>query len=490
MSDSSKALADAATYEQWLGAALASDEKAGLDAWREEDESPHYDYQAIRERLDKLKALRARSDSHGLLFALNEGIHGNIGGMGNAKLYQVAKAGTKYLIRDYVEEVCSALDYLASGRIRKIPVDEKVEFFQRVSQCYGRSALLLSGAGTLLYFHVGVVKALWQEGLLPRVISGSSGGAFVAALVGTHSDAELKKVFDPAYLDFEAEQQEGLMRFLALFGQQQVPVDDVYDIIARLIPDLTFQEAQQRTGIHINIPVAPAEAFQGSRLLNATTSPNVLIREAVLASCAVPGFYPPVALAALDEQGRKKPYLPSHRWIDGSVAEDLPIKRISRLYGVNHSIVSQTNPFVLPFVSENKKRTAVWEILLDVGVNTTKEWALAAARIAQKPARISPTASKLLNTWTSVIAQTYTGDINILPARRGFNPTKLLSYRSREEIVAMIRMGEQSTWPKISMIRNQTKIGRTLDNILERFDETPVQTDSSADDEYLQASGH
>jgi TAG lipase/steryl ester hydrolase/phospholipase A2/LPA acyltransferase len=42
--------------------------------------------------------------------------------------------------------------------------------------------------------------------------------------------------------------------------------------------------------------VAPAEKHQNGRLLNAITSPNVFVREAVLASCAVPGIYEPVAL--------------------------------------------------------------------------------------------------------------------------------------------------------------------------------------------------
>lgn len=482
-------MATAQTYAEWAAAAEAYDKKNKLDRWRAEEESSIYDNVAIRSRLERLRALRAKSDSHGLLFALNEGIHGNMGGMGRAALYQKARSGTKTLITDYVDEVASTLEYLASGRVRKIPLDEKVEFFQRASHCFGRSALLLSGAGSLLYFHVGVVKALWEQRLLPKVISGSSGGSFVAALVGTHSDDELKKIFDPEFLEVEIEQEQGLMRYLSLRNQKQVPIDEVYELIARLIPDMTFQEAQERTGIHINIPVAPAELLQGSRLLNATTSPNVMIREAVLASCAVPGFYPAVTLAAKDEEGRKQPYLPARKWIDGSVAEDLPIKRMSRIYGVNHTIVSQTNPFVLPFVNENKKRHGVWDILRDVGVKTTKEWALAAARIAQKPARVNATASKVLNTWASVISQTYTGDINILPANRSFNPTRLLSYRSKEEIIAMMNNGEQSTWPKIEMIRNQTKIGRTLDAILERYEESIVHSVQESEERLLKVAG-
>ena len=44
---------------------------------------------------------------------------------------------------------------------------------------------------TLTMYHLGVVKALFQAGLLPRVISGSSGGSVVAAWVCTARDEEI-----------------------------------------------------------------------------------------------------------------------------------------------------------------------------------------------------------------------------------------------------------------------------------------------------------
>lgn len=479
-------LSEASSYEEWQAAAARYDSRHGLDRWQDDDESSHYDYQSIRARLDRLRGLRARKDTEGLLFALNEGIHGNMSGMGGAALYRKAKSGTKTLIVEYVDEVSSALDYLASGRVRKISVDDKLEFFKRASHCFGRSALLMSGAGSLLYFHLGVVKALWREGLLPRVVSGSSGGSFVAALVGTHTDRELERTLDPDYLNLEVEEETGVWRYLSSMYKRQVSAEEVYEHIARLIPDMTFEEAFDRTGVYINIPVAPADLHQTSRLLNATTSPNVLIREAVLASCAVPGVYPPVTLAAKDEHGEKQAYLPARRWIDGSVAEDLPIKRISRLYGVNHTIVSQTNPLVLPFVNENKKRDSLWDILRDTSIKTAKEWSLATAKVLQKPVKHSPVFRKALNTWTSVISQTYTGDITILPPRRAYNPVRLLAYRSIDEIVEMIENGERATWPKIEMIRTQTKIARTLDKILERYGERDwgaanAEADSSAE---------
>jgi predicted acylesterase/phospholipase RssA len=45
---------------------------------------------------------------------------------------------------------------------------------------------------------------------------------------------------------------------------------------------------------------------------------------AVMASCAVPGVFPPVMLMARNVHGEAQPYLPTRRWVDGSIADDLP----------------------------------------------------------------------------------------------------------------------------------------------------------------------
>ena len=466
---SEKDMLVAESYSEWVSAAIAHDKRHGNDAWRKVDESSHYDYVAIRERLVNLRELRKNRDADGLLFALNEGIHGNIGGMGSPALYETAKFGTKKLVEDYIEEVVSALEYLGNRRVKKISERDKMQFFDRAAHCFGRSAFVMSGAGSLLYFHLGVVKALWEQGLLPRVVSGSSGGALVAGLVGTRTDRELAEIFDPRYLAMEVEREAGVMRYVSLKSKQQIPVEEVVEIIDRLIPDLTFEEAWEKTGIHINIPVAPAELHQKSRLLNSTTSPNVMVREAVLASCAVPGFYPPVTLVARNVHGEKQPYLPSRQWIDGSVAEDLPLKRLARLYGVNHSIVSQTNPAVLPFLRSAKDHESLWTILQHAGISTAKEWSLALAKMARIPIRNYDKLNKQLGMYMSVLSQTYTGDINILPPSRVHNPMRLLSTRTQEETLQMIRNGERATWPKIEKIRLQTRISRTLDDIRQKY---------------------
>lgn len=457
----------AESYEEWFDAALSYDEKAGHARWKRRDQSRSYDYVSIRHRLDRLRTLRARHDHHGLLYALNEGIHGNMGGMGKSALYERARVGTKQLIVDYVDEIVAALELLASDQIDDISEEEKQDFFRRARHCFGQSALMMSGSGMLLYFHLGVVKALFEQNLLPSVMSGSSGGAIVGCMLATHSDEELKKFFDPHFLAHEIEAEAGLLSVVSKLRPRVLPFEEIREWINRLIPDQTFQESLQKTGRQMNVSIAPAETHQTSRLLNATTSPNVFIREAVMASGAVPGIYPAVTLAAKNNAGERVDYLPSRKWVDGAMSDDLPAKRLARLYGVNHYIVSQTNPHVIPFVSDAQRRQNITSVLKYAGTRTAREWLNASATIMRKPLARRPRINQVTNTVLAILNQDYIGDINILPPFRFYDPRKLISHLSVKDILSLIEAGERATWPKIEMIRIQTKISRTLERIHE-----------------------
>lgn len=451
-------LAKASDYAAWSKTAQALDAKSGTQNWRDADESKHFDFKAIRARLERLRALSAAGDVKGLLFVLNEGIHGNIDGMGHERLYQKARFGTKKLIEDYVAEVVSALDRIAAAR--SIGREEKRDFFRRAQHCYGRSALLLSGSGSFLFFHIGVVKALWEEGVLPSILSGASGGSIVAAMVCTRADRDIgahleqRKLANPAV--------EGDYRRMA--------ATDVADRLAELIPDLTFQEAYELSGRHLNVSVAPAEKHQNGRLLNAITAPNVLIREAVLASCAVPGVFPPVMLMARDDAGNRVPYQPDRRWVDGSVTHDIPTKRLERLYGVNHHIVSQANPIALPFATDTRKQMAPIEAIQHASMTTFKAWLNANMVIFQKPLELVPPLNSLANLARSVINQEYTGDINIIRPPKFWSPTKILSDLAQDDIDELIDTGLRTAWPKVEMVRTQTAISRALEGILAKID--------------------
>jgi len=393
--------------------------------------------------------------------------------MGNSSLYRKAKFGTKQLIVDYVQAVSSALEHLAKPKIRGINLKEKIDFFHRAHLCFGQSALMLSGSGTYIFFHVGVLKALWEQDLVPDVISGASGGALIAAAAGSRKKEDMGEIFTSEVLSFE-EELRALVRNFAIGKKSRVRQQDLITIIEKIIPDITFEEAYQISGLKINISIAPYDTHQKTRLLNAITSPNVMLREAVLASCCIPGVFRPVRLAARDVHGKRVPYLPQRKWVDGSLSADLPMKQLSRLYGVNHFIVSQTNPLVLPFLQAEKSGKGVIPTLSKASLNTMKGWGLASSELMKKLFRTNKAMSRLLNSYTALISQTYTGDINILPSKSLINPIQGLAARSSEEVIEMLSEGERATWPMIEQIRIQTHISRTLNRLIDELDESVI----------------
>ncbi|MDA0979376.1 MAG: patatin-like phospholipase family protein, partial [Proteobacteria bacterium] len=307
-----KAMESASSYEEWRKLAQEHDDVSGATAWKTTEKTDAYDHANIRSRLSTLQDLRNREDYTGLLFALNEGIHGNQGGMGRQGLYEHAKLGTKRLIEDYVDEIVTALQLINGLPEEEISKEDKLDFFHRASLCFGRSALMLSGAGSLGHFHAGVVKTLFEHNLLPEVISGSSAGSVFAALVGTHTDEELKEIFAQGIINPVPAPERS-----SKDAPPQIDSATMRLMLETAIPDLTFQEAYEKTGRRISVTIAPLEEHQNSRLMNAITSPNVFIRTAVQASCAVPGVFPPVMLMAKNVYGETQPYLPGRRWVDG-----------------------------------------------------------------------------------------------------------------------------------------------------------------------------
>ncbi len=465
-----KQMDKASSYPQWCEAAQAHDEISGQKRWRNVDQTSQYDYVEVRIRLDRLRSLRANHDYHGLLFALNEGIHGNMAGMGRSSLYQRANFGTKKLIEQYVDEIEDSMRFIAELESDDISTQQKLDLFYRANICFGRTALMLSGGGVLGFYHLGVVKALMSEKLLPRVVSGSSAGSMIAGMLGTHTDIELQQFFDPANIHFEAEKEANVFSRMFFGANPQVDVHDLENIIARLVPDMTFQEAYEKTGRQICITVAPAEAHQRSRLLNAITSPNVFVRSAVIASCAVPGVFPSVMLMAKNAHGEAQPYLPSRKWVDGSIADDLPAKRLSRLFSTNHYIVSMVNPIAIPFLRNGAEPNKLTAALGSLGMGVGRELLNFYRGVVQKKGDQWPRFNLFLNGVHSLMDQEYSGDINIVPSFRWYNPGKVLSHLSEKDLMELVEGGEHSSYPNLEAIRICTKISRTMEDILHRFE--------------------
>lgn len=454
------------TYEEWAKHAGALDQQRGMDDWRRNEVSKDYDYRTVRQRLERLSVMRNSGAYSNLMFALNEGIHGNLAGMGKAALYSPAHMGTKHLIHQYIEEVCRSLQAIDAVDEQVISLEERRDFFLRASQCFGRSALMLSGAAMLGYFHVGALKALFKEGLLPKIISGSSAGSLIAAIVCTHSDDQLLDRLQPERLTVTYADSHGKRRSRL---RSILQAEDVIHHVQGLIPDLTFAEAYQVSGRHLNITITGLEPQQAPRLLNAITAPNVLIRSAILASTAVMGIIAPVTLQAKNAAGEHVPYLPEQRWIDGSFVDDLPAKRLGRLYGVNHFISSMANPAALLFTPNPNAHNSLIKSAMEQPIRLSKNIATRLLRLGRNHSRIgSPTLARWQHLGYSMLVQDYTADINIFLGKRWHNPLKILAPLPLPQVKQLVRDGEQAAWERMEMVRNCTAISRTLDHILAR----------------------
>lgn len=460
----------AVSYDEWFAAAEKHDAASGMSEWRLEEPSDLYDHAQIRYRLDRLRKFRKSKDWSGLLYALNEGIHGNMGGMGKSVLYRQAKSGTKVLIEQYIQEIDEALRLLAELPEGVIPVQQKLDFFYRSNVCYGRSALMLSGGGVLGFLHVGVVTELLRHGLLPRVISGSSAGSIVAAALAAYTDEEMQQLDFIRLLESGGNDAAALIRRWLIGVGDRFTAENTEQLIAATIPDLTFAEAYAKTGRQISITVAPAEPHQRSRLLNAVSSPNVYLRSAAMASCAIPGVFPPVMLQAKNERGEPQPYLPARRWVDGSVADDLPAKRLSRLFSTNHYIVSMVNPVARAFLPREERTRPLRRAASSLGIGIGREVLNFYRGVAKKYGDNWPKFNMMLHGFHALLDQEYSGDINIVPKFRLQNPLKLISQPSTEELRVLVNEGRRATFSRLESVRRCTQISRTLEEILHRFE--------------------
>ena len=462
-----QALEDVPTHAEWVGLAEEFDRLTGAEEWRAEDACPWYDDDAIRTSRDRLVHLRAEHRAEELAAALDEDLGRHLADIAAPQLYDVALGGTKHLVGDWLDAVEEALDWLARTEIPGLPRPAKLQRFEHGWRVFGRTALMLSGGATWGFHHLGVVKALLDLDLLPHILSGASTGAMVAAGVCTRTDDELQQMF----ADTDTIRLDGLLPIgwrKAVEQKAWLDPARLHDVLRHNCGEWTFAEAFARSGRALNIAVSPTRSRQKPRLLTHLTAPNVTVASAALASSALPGLFPPVQLRAR-QAGDEVPYVEGERWIDGSLQGDLPKSRLARLHNVNHFIVSQTNPYVLPFLRHYGRR-GLRPTVLGVTSATLRTQGALVTDLARRATSASDGLARQLAIQAHTLAtQDYRGDIDIYPRFRPNLLTKVAVNPTRDDLAEFIREGERSVWPKVEMIRNQTRIGRVFRRSIEHL---------------------
>lgn len=113
----------------------------------------------------------------------------------------------------YYSRVCADIAFVGVGEFgASLNAARKLALLKQLAHSHGSTALLLSGGASLGMYHLGVAKALFDNGLLPRVITGSSAGAIVGALLCSRTDDKLPALFDAKNLNFDVFEKIGSAR--------------------------------------------------------------------------------------------------------------------------------------------------------------------------------------------------------------------------------------------------------------------------------------
>ncbi|EPT03811.1 hypothetical protein FOMPIDRAFT_138969 [Fomitopsis schrenkii] len=464
-------LRSAQTYQEWKDTALVLDEYLSFDEWKHIDEDPFYDWRLVRRVRKSLRTLRERRDARGLVGVLETCLRTNFAGVESARLYSETFYGTKSLIEDYINEEEKALEFVRDSP--DLSHEEKRRFFKGVNTNLGTSALCLSGGASFGYYHFGVVKAFMDAGLMPRVISGTSAGGVVAAMVCTRTDAELKRMLTPELARRITAFEEPFNIWFKRFWTTGARFDAVQwakKLCFFTRGSMTFREAYNRTGRILNISVVPADRHSPTKLLNYMTAPDTIIWSALLASAAVPGILNPVVLMQKLKDGTIVPWNWGSKFKDGSLRVDIPVQALNLYFNVTHPIVSQVNPHVHLFffapqgsagkpVAHRKNKGWRGNFLLSAG----EQWLKLELTKNFKLIRDLDLLPQLLGQdWSSVFLQRFEGSVTIWPRTRFKDWPHILSDPDESELARMLHVGQLVTWPKLHMIENRFRLEQQI----------------------------
>ncbi len=474
------------SYSGWVDAAKQLDNYLGNGYWKTQAEYAYYDYKTIKRVTAQLRELRKQAeieDSVGnganqktqsveeLKALLENCIKNNFVGVENPRLYSETYYGTKDLVQDFVEQIQQSLKTVSEST--DISQEEKKLFFTHLDTNYGRTALCLSGGATFAYYHFGVIKALLKTGNLPQIITGTSGGALVAALAATRTDDELKQLLVPALAYRIRASPDSFFTWLRRWWHTGARFDSLDWARASSWfsrGSMTFREAFERTGRILNVSCVPSDPHSPTILANYLTSPDCVIWSAVLASAAVPGILNPVVLMRKTREGKLAPYSFGHKWKDGSLRTDIPLKALNLHFNVNFSIVSQVNPHINLFFFSPRgspgrpvthRRGRGWRGgFLGSSIETTIKLDLQKYLKILRHLELLP--RPLGQDWSEIWLQRFSGTITLWPKSVLADFWHILSDPTPARLARMIEVGERSAWPKIKFIDNRMKVEKMV----------------------------
>ena len=379
-----RSAATARTYEEWKTAqeeidALQSIRKV---AWFVNPGDWDYDSKALRRHTSELRKLLERQQVEDLIGFTRNFRDRNFCWILSPRLYARSKVQTKNLIHEYVDLARQTIRFLSSKdavrRDLRMFTARKEMIFEYSVRCLGRTSLFLQGGTAFSMCHLGVVKALLENDVLPQIITASSLSSFVAAFVCTTPQQNLGDRLRAASFDltaFRPSAKNGIekethylepfmpmdfLRHWQLFKKSGHFFEThVIEQCARdNFGEMTLDEAYRLTGRILNIMIPLSNVEGTPQLLNYITAPHVFVWSAVVASVTTSTkLYAPSRILCKNFDGGTEHYFAADYSPNLRVS---PIDRIGELFNVNHFIISQARPYAIPFLRIRKPRVGMW----------------------------------------------------------------------------------------------------------------------------------
>ena len=173
--------------------------------------------------------------------------------------------------------------------------------------------LVLSGGGARGVAHLGIIKALSEQGIRPSVISGTSAGSLVGAMIASGYEPD-------DVLDILVSTSFWKMFRPALSRMGIFKIENTTSIFLKYLSHNSFE------ALSIPLIVAATDILEGQTVY---FSSGELIKP-ILASCCLPGIFEPI---------RYK----HHLLVDGGVLNNIPLEPIEDK--CDYLIGSHVNPY-------------------------------------------------------------------------------------------------------------------------------------------------
>ncbi len=202
--------------------------------------------------------------------------------------------------------------------------------------------LVLSGGGARALSHLGVVKALYEHGTQPHIISGTSAGAIAGGLLayGYSPDEILEIIIRTNFIRYVRP---------SFGGSGLFRIDRLEEVYRKYIPENTFE------ALKIPLIVTATDVHAGE---------SVCFREGelarpILASSCLPGVFEPILY--------QKRYL-----VDGGVLNNMPVEPLEG--EADYIIGVHCNPFKLKNPPKSTREIVARSLILAVHAKTKERF--------------------------------------------------------------------------------------------------------------------